>query len=123
MNDLIRGSEQGKPIAVDIDFRGKRVCAEIFEIEGGIGFVDIGWNDKYGCSGHPYHVVYGQLEKINGRWFIEDETHEFSFFLIKPGKPEMEQWKAWEIAKHEQGRPYSRDDAKVGIDDLAQGPN
>ena len=44
MDKLIKAQENGQPVMVVIDGDMKRVCAELFKIDGGVAFVDIGWN-------------------------------------------------------------------------------
>lgn len=115
MDKLIKAQENGQPVMVVIDGDMKRVCAELFKIDGGVAFVDIGWNDQYGYSGHPIHIVKGPLSQgRSGRWTIlehqfDGSKREFAFSRIGRDKPQYREWQAWEEAKHEQSAPYDRE--------------
>jgi len=121
VDELIKAQEQGKPVMVEIDYSMTRVCAELFEIEGGIAFVDIGWNDQYGFSGNSIHIVKGPITQgAGGRWIIlepqsDGSEREFVFRRIRKDKPQYREWQAWETAKHQQGRPYDREVIKRSV--------
>lgn len=123
MDELIKAQEAGEPVMVEIDYLMTRVCAELFKIEGGVVFVDIGWNDQYGCPGHPIHIVRGEMSQgKDGRWIIlepmgDGTEREFVFRRIRKDKPAYLEWLAWEQAKHEQGQPYDREVIKRAVDD------
>ncbi len=123
MDELIQAQQAGEPVMVEIDSQMTRVCAELFKIEGGIAFVDVGWNDQYGCSGHPIHIVRGPITQEGQQWTIlehldEGRAREFVFGRIPEDHKQMAQWRTWEREKNKQGKPYDREIIKRAVEQL-----
>jgi hypothetical protein len=114
MDKLIADQEAGKPVMVTITEHNKRVCAELFKIDGGVAFVDIGWNQAGGCSFHPVHMVRGE---INGTTITDELGRVFVFRAITEEDREIREWRAWERSKHEQGSPYNRQRLKKMVEE------
>jgi hypothetical protein len=117
---LVKTSESDRPIALRIEDM-ERVAAEVFAVSGGVGFADIGWNSPY-LGGNSFHVIKGQLVKCDERsWdFIDEYGREVSFWLMDEYDDLLEDWIVWQKVRHEQGRPYNREEARTTLNMLAE---
>lgn len=97
-----------------------RVAAEVFIVPGGVGFVDIGWNSPY-LGANPFHIVHGRLESYGERFwtFIDETGRTIHFWVMDEYDQLLEDWIAWLKARHEQGRPYDREEVQKALIELS----
>lgn len=92
IEDLLKASRDGKPLAINHPDAGRRVMAEVFATPTGIAFVDAGWTDVW-LSRSPFHLVEGELvEEWPGSWLIDGGE----MYVIPPSDGEtLANWDKW----------------------------
>ncbi len=115
--DLFKASHTGTPLRITINLDGDihhRIAAEIFEVDGGFVFADIGWRDN--DSGHPFHFVEGDIEGSDP-WSCGGTIVESITTIDR----EYDEWQRWAEYKSRDTR-NSRENAlkacKAGLDYL-----
>lgn len=95
IESLIKSSERGTPLLVDLGDDHRRVAAEIFRHANGIVFMDIGWCAPM-HSGHPAHLIEGEVTG-DGPWMVGD----IIIREIEASDPEMAEYRDWIAAREE----------------------
>ena len=82
-------SEQGAVLIIDHPEGGRRVAAHVFDIEGGIAFLDSGWTDPL-ASSHVVHMVEAEFSEFEMGWGGTRANGEDVFIERYPGSPPQE---------------------------------
>ena len=82
-------SEQGAVLIIEHPEGGRRVAAHVFDIEGGIAFLDSGWTDPLVTS-HVLHLVEADFSEFELGWGATRADGEDIFIERHPGKPPQE---------------------------------
>jgi hypothetical protein len=101
----------GKWWVIELAPDNRRVMAELFEHPNGIVFADIGWDDQ-GHSGHPFHVIEGELER-KGNGFRVGQAR---IIEIEEDDPLCGEWLGWvNYIKSAAGRRATREACLAAI--------
>lgn len=84
----------GKPYKLFVPDYGERISDDIFKVQGGICYFEIGWNDT---TLNPLHVIEGELTGAaeNGPWVIADVRIR----ELTTDDPEWQHYQEWKKVK------------------------